>query len=91
MPLVSAEEANLPVIAIDGVFPSTQALQQGTYSFWSVEHLYTEGDGTAQAQAYMQFFSGSQEQNIMSQFGAVPINALSQDILASHLPGPEAT
>ena len=90
VPLVIAEESSLPIIAIDGVFPSTQALQQGTYSFWSVEHLYTEGGGTAQAQTYMQFFSSPQEQNIMSQFGAVPISAISQAILASHLPGPEA-
>ncbi len=63
VPLVVAEESNLPVVAIDGVFPSTQALLSGTYSFWSVEHLYTEGDGTAQAQAYIQFFSSPQEQN----------------------------
>jgi len=90
VPLVAAEESNLPVIAIDGVFPSTQALLSGTYSFWSVEHLYTEGDGTSQAQAYMQFFSSPQEQNIMSQFGAVPVSTLSQNILASHLPGPGA-
>lgn len=90
VPLVVAEEAGLPVIAIDGVFPSTQALLAGTYSFWSVEHLYTEGSGTSQAQAYMQFLSSPQEQTVMAQFGAVPVSAISQGILASHLPGPEA-
>ena len=90
VPLTVAAQDSLPVIAIDGVFPSTQALIQGTYSFWSVEHLYTEGNGTAQAQAYMQLFSSPQEQNVMSQFGAVPLSSVPQDILASHLPGPEA-
>jgi hypothetical protein len=28
---------------------------QGSYAFWSVEHLYTQGDGTAQALAYVQY------------------------------------
>ena len=90
VPLVIAEESNLPVLAIDGVFPSTQALTQGTYSFWSVEHLYTQGDGTAQAQSYIEFFNSPQEQGILPQFGALPIASLPQNILASHLPGPEA-
>jgi phosphate transport system substrate-binding protein len=88
-PLVMAENANVQILAIDGAFPSVQAVISGSYSFWSVEHFYTQGDGTAQAQAYMQFFSSIQEENVLPQYGAVPIAIVPQDVLASHLPGPE--
>ncbi len=89
VPLVLVPGNNVQVLAIDGVSPSTQALQQGTYPFWSIEHFYTQGAGTAQAQAYMAFFGTAQEIGIMGQFAVVPIGMLPQNVLASHLPGPE--
>jgi phosphate transport system substrate-binding protein len=88
VPLVMAENTNVQILAIDGAFPSVQAVISGSYSFWSVEHFYTQGDGTAQAQAYMQFFSSTQEEDVLPQYGAVPIAVVPQGVLASHLPGP---
>ena len=87
--LVEAEAANVSIVGIDGVFPSIAALQQGTYAFWSVEHLYTQGDGTPQFQAYLPFLNSTQESTVLTQDGAVPVNSVPPDILASHLPGPE--
>ena len=55
VPLAVANTASVQTLSIDGVAPSTQALLAGTYQFWSVEHLYTEGNGTSQAQAFLQF------------------------------------
>jgi ABC-type phosphate transport system substrate-binding protein len=81
--------ANVKVLAIDGVFPAVQTLQDGTYSFWSVEHCYTSGPGSIQFQDYLQFLLSDQEGNKMRQFGAVPLSTIDQNILASHLPGPE--
>jgi len=81
--------ANVNVLAIDGVSPGVQALQDGTYSFWSVEHCYTSGDGSAQFQDYLQFLESGQEGNMMPQFGAVPLSLIDPNILATHLPGPE--
>ena len=79
----------MQTLSIDGVAPSTQALLAGTYQFWSVEHLYTEGNGTSQAQAFLQFAESSQEMSVLSQFGAVPIGMVNAGILSSHLPGPQ--
>jgi phosphate transport system substrate-binding protein len=47
VPLVIAQKAGMKIITIDGVAPSVQTLLQGTYEFWSVEHCYTQNDGSA--------------------------------------------
>ncbi|HVB73100.1 MAG TPA: protein kinase [Ktedonobacteraceae bacterium] len=91
VPLAVASGAAAPIqmLPIDGAQASSQALLNGTYTFWSVEHLYTVGDGTAQAQAYIQFASSSQELNVLSGFGEVPLSMIDPAILQTHLPGPQ--
>ncbi|HEU0004193.1 MAG TPA: serine/threonine-protein kinase [Ktedonobacteraceae bacterium] len=90
VPLTVASGASTPVqmLAIDGAFANSQSLIAGTYIFWSVEHLYTSGDGTPQAQAYIQFATSPQEMNLFSRFGAVPVGMIDPAILQSHVPGP---
>lgn len=89
VPLMAASEANARVLSIDGVAPGDDALMQGSYAFWSVEHLYTQGNGTAQALAYIQFLNTTQEAGELKRLGAVPVSMLQQSVFASHLPGPE--
>lgn len=89
VPLAMTQGTSVQVVSIDGVSPSTQSLLQGSYAFWSVEHFYTQGDGSAQFQSYLQFFNSGQEMNVMPQFEAVPIDMLSPSVLSSHLPGPQ--
>jgi phosphate transport system substrate-binding protein len=89
VPLMAALGANAQVLSIDGVAPGVDALMLGAYPFWSVEHLYTQGDGTAQALAYVRFLNTVQEAGGLKQLGAVPVIMLQQSVLASHLPGPE--
>lgn len=89
VPLVAAQGANVQVLAIDSVLPTAQNLLNGSYAFWGVDHLYTEGAATAQAQSYLQFIASGQEASVMIQLDAVPVNAIPQAMLASHLPGPE--
>jgi phosphate transport system substrate-binding protein len=89
VPLAIAQETGAKILAIDGIAPGTQALLQGTYTFWSIEHLYTQGDDTAAFQAYLQFFSTDYEEDLLHEFGVVPMNALNQSLLSSHVPGPE--
>ncbi len=89
VPLVEAQNANVTVLAIDGIQPSVAALQQGSYPFWSVEHLYTRGNGTSQFQAYLSFLNSAQEVTVFAQFGALPMSMMPSNVLSSHLPGPE--
>jgi phosphate transport system substrate-binding protein len=89
VPLAMAQESGAKILTIDGIAPGTQALLQSHYTFWSIEHLYTQGDDSAVFQAYMQFFSSDHEEDVMHEFGVVPMNMLNQTVLSSHLPGPE--
>lgn len=91
IPLAVAGAANVRVLAIDRVQPTAQNVIQGTYAFWSVEHLYAPAMATGQAQSYIQFLQASPEANRLAQAGAVPPPLLPQPVLASHLPGPSIT
>lgn len=90
VPLAAVTGSNPPVqvLAIDGASASQQSFLAGTYTFWSIEHLYTLGSGTAQAQAYIQFAASPQESSQLSKFGAVPLGMIDSTIVQSHLPGP---
>lgn len=89
VPLIDAQNANVTVLAVDGIQPSIASLQQGSYPFWSVEHLYTRGNGTSQFQAFLSFLNSTQEVTVFAQFGALPVSMIPSNIVSSHLPGPE--
>ncbi len=89
VPLIAVQGAHVQVLAINSVLPGAQNLLNGSYAFWGVDHLYTQGTGTAQAQSYLQFVAGGQEADVMVQLDAVPVSAIAPSLLASHLPGPE--
>ena len=90
VPLAAVTGSNPPVqmLTIDGASATPQSLLAGTYTFWSIEHLYTLGSGTSQAQAYIQFATSPQELSQLAKFGAVPLAMIDTTIVQSHLPGP---
>ena len=89
VPLAETQNVNVQVLPIDGALPTAQNIIQGTYQFWSVEHIYTQGDGSQQFQEYLTFLDSASEIAEMNQFGLVPGSIIPSDVLASHLPGPE--
>jgi ABC-type phosphate transport system substrate-binding protein len=88
VPLSTAQRTNMNILAIDGVAPSAQTLLNGTYSFWDVEHLYTQGKATNATQAYELFIESMQEEQVLSGFDVVPLYLIDQNVLNSHGPGP---
>ena len=89
VPLVETQNANVLVLSIDGAAPTAQNVIQGSYQFWSVEHIYTQGKGSQQFRFYLSFLDSAPELAQMNQFGLVPGNMVPASVLASHLPGPE--
>ncbi|MBA2681342.1 MAG: substrate-binding domain-containing protein, partial [Ktedonobacteraceae bacterium] len=77
------------MLAINGIIPTIQSLQQDSYPFWSVEHLYIQGTGSAQAQSYLLFLRSAQGTGDLLRFGVLPLAMFAPDVLATHLPGPE--
>lgn len=88
VPLSAASSAQVQVLAINQAQPGLRGLLQGTYNFWSVEHLYVYGPASSSAQAYIQFLLSDQESNRLAQVGAIPFSLLTPDLQSSHLPGP---
>ncbi len=90
VPLTAMNGSNpsVQMLNIDGASATSQSLLAGTYTFWSIEHLYTLGSGTSQVQAYIQFATSPQEASQLSKFGAVPLAMINTTIVQSHLPGP---
>jgi serine/threonine protein kinase len=89
VPLIVAQECEAGILSIDGVTPGIQSLLDGTYKFWSIEHLYTQNTSIG-VQAYEGFLSSSQEEHVLSNFDIVPMNLLDQDVIILHGSGPES-
>lgn len=89
VPLATAMGGSAQPVAINGIPASAQNVMNASYPFWSVEHLYTAGSGSTQAQAFAQFMQSQQETATLLSNGAVPISLLPPAILLSHLPGPQ--
>lgn len=89
VPLADASQQHVQVLSIDGNAASAQSVASNAYPFWSIEHIYTSGNGTQQAQAFLQFILSQHEHNTLLNKGAVPIAIISTGTLLSHLPGPE--
>lgn len=89
VPWQEAQGVAVSTLAIDGVTPDSASIVAGGYPFWGVEHLYTRGEGTSQYQSYAAFLKTGQASALFLRYGVVPIAMLPQNVLASHLPGPE--
>ncbi len=89
VPLSIAQQTSMNILAIDGVAPGEQTLLDGTYAFWSIEHLYTQNDRSRAVQAYEQFFNSGQEQLVLREFDVVPMYMIDQNVLDAHGPGPK--
>jgi len=76
------------IIAIDGVSPGADSVDNGTYSFWSIEHLYSNSVATGLALSFISFFSTPTGATDLTEFGAMPIKYIARTALSSHTPGP---
>jgi phosphate transport system substrate-binding protein len=86
--LAVSNAATVRVLALNRAQPTLQNVVQGSYPFWSVEHLYASTSADTQAQAYMQFLLSGPESNRLAQSDALPVSAFAPVVLASHVPGP---
>lgn len=58
----STQYPNLDIVRIDGTAPSAQSVEEGTYNFWAVEHLYTARHPTALTEDFLTYL----KQNLMA-------------------------
>jgi phosphate transport system substrate-binding protein len=73
---VSGVTSAVHVVAIDGVLPTPAKIEQGSYHFWSYEHMYTRGLPTGAVAAFLSFMLTPEEQQVATALGYIPISAM---------------
>jgi len=71
-------------VAIDGVDATLDNTYNGTYKVWGYEHMYTKGEGSEAAQAYINYMMGDEFAGNIEAMGYGVSSKLSQDAAASH-------
>jgi len=67
------EGGNIVAIALDGVMPSMQTIKDGSYKLQRHLYLYTFGEPTSCAKAYIDFVTGTEGQKVAEENGFIPI------------------
>jgi phosphate transport system substrate-binding protein len=68
---------DLKTLAVDGVAPTAQTVEDGAYAIWSYEHMYTRGPASGPARAFIDFILTPEVQNeILLRDGFIPASAM---------------
>jgi phosphate transport system substrate-binding protein len=71
-------------IAIDGVAPTLENTYNGTYPVWGYEHMYTKGEGSEAAQAFINYKMSDAFAANVEAMGYGASSKLSEEAIASH-------
>jgi phosphate transport system substrate-binding protein len=76
----------LKAITIDGVAESDANIQDNTYKFWNVEHMYTKGAATGLAQALIDYMTSPTGKQLAQGLHFIDVTTVPQNILATREP-----
>ena len=71
-------------VGIDGVEPTLENTNNGTYKVWGYEHMYTKGEGTDAAKAFIEYISGDEYADSLESMGYGVTAKLSTEAAAAH-------
>ncbi len=85
--LGSAQSLGLTPISIDGNSPSNSSLvENNTYKFWNIEHMYTKGPASGLAQAFIDYMFSSSAQQEESKLAFLSTTQMSPSSIQAHQP-----
>lgn len=76
--------ADVQAVAIDGVEPTLENAYSGEYKVWSYEHMYTNGEGSKEAQAFIEYMCGDEFASEVEKMGYGVVSKLSDKAVSSH-------
>ncbi len=88
IPLFYAANDGVQTVSINGVKPTTASVASGAYPFWSIEHLYSNGDAVGLARTFITFCAITSGQNDLANYDAISIKRMSQSVISAHGSGP---
>lgn len=68
-----AEDGAVGVTTLDGVKPTSETIKDGSYELARKLYLYTFGDTSKGAQAFIDFMMGADGQKVAEEYGFVPL------------------
>ncbi len=75
---------SVATVSIDGVEPSLENTYNGSYKVWGFEHMYTNGEGSEQAQAFISYMMGDEFGTEIEAMGYGVSSKMSSEALAAH-------
>jgi phosphate transport system substrate-binding protein len=75
---------NVQAVAIDGIAPTLENMYNGTYMVWGYEHMYTQGEGSEAAQAFINYMMSDEFAANIEAMGYGASSKLSAEAIASH-------
>ncbi len=71
-------------VAIDGIAPTLENTYNGSYLVWGYEHMYTKGDGSELAQAFLNYMMSAEFAGNIEAMGYGAAANLSEAAIESH-------
>ena len=71
-------------VSIDGVAPTLENTYNGKYKVWGYEHMYTKGEGTEQAKAFIDYMMGDKFSEQLEKMGYGVSSKMSEEAVKSH-------
>ncbi len=75
---------SVATVSIDGVEPSLENTYNGSYKVWGFEHMYTNGEGSEQAQTFINYMMGDEFGTEIEAMGYGVSSKMSSEALAAH-------
>lgn len=75
---------DVQAVAIDGVEPTLENAYSGEYKVWSYEHMYTNGEGSKEAQTFIEYMCGDEFASEVEKMGYGVVSKLSDKAVSSH-------
>ncbi len=83
--LYAARQAGITPIPINNIMPTLTTINNRSYTFWSVEHLYTLGQAMGVAQKFIYFMHTDDGTKLIHRYGFFALNEISSTTLNNHI------
>jgi phosphate transport system substrate-binding protein len=78
------DNSDVKAVSIDGVEPTLENTYNGTYNVWGYEHMYTNGDGSDEAQAFIEYIMGDDFADQLEDMGYGVASKMSDTAVKNH-------